>query len=281
VNRSLRPLDLLAPIAVLAALTACSGADAATAKPGLLDVTATDFSYSVAGTGPVPSGLVELRLHNSGTQPHQAAIARLHDGVSSEQFGAALHADEAAALQLVDFEGGVGAVDHGVAASAYSTLTPGSYELVCFVQGADRVPHVAKGMFMPFRVGAPAHRTSNPRTVGVVGLRDFGFDLPSGFGRGTYAVTNHGDEAHELTILRVADGRTAEEALNFLEATTPASGPPPFSEAGGLAPISPGVTAFGVLALPPGRYLALCFVPGKTTHLPHFAMGMSQSFTVE
>jgi len=49
-----------------------------------------------------------------------------------------------------------GAVDHGVAASAYSTLTPGTYELVCFVQGADHVPHVAKGMLMPFRVGAPA-----------------------------------------------------------------------------------------------------------------------------
>jgi hypothetical protein len=222
---------------------------------------------------------VQLRLHNAGQQPHQATIVRLHAGVSSEQFVAALHADEAGALALVDFEGGVGAVDHGAAASAYTTLAPGDYELVCFVHGADHVPHVAKGMIMPFHVDGPAQRAPAPHADGTVGLHDFGFDLPGGFGRGTYAVTNHGNEPHEVTILRVADGHSAEDVLRYLGATTPA-GPPPFTDAGGLGAISPGVTAYAVLALPPGQYLAVCFVPNETTHLPHLAMGMSQSFTV-
>jgi hypothetical protein len=68
--------------------------------------------------------------------------------------------------------------------------------------------------------------------------------------------------------------------MTFLMNKTPA-GPPPFSAVGGVAAISPGITAYGDADLKDGNYVALCFVPDdQAPHMPHFMLGMFQPFTV-
>ncbi|MDQ6616842.1 MAG: hypothetical protein M3083_19370 [Actinomycetota bacterium] len=266
--------------ALCAGLAACSTAGATpSAGHHVLDVNASDYSYQMSGA-PLDAGVVTIKLRNSGAQPHQANIARLHDDVTYDQFEAAVNQGVGPALALIDFEGGVNTIDPGATGVAYSKLTVGNYILLCFVQDADGVPHLAKGMVKPFRVARGARRVRPPHTEGTVELRSYGFDLPARFGHGAYAVVNKGDEPHELTLLRVAPGKTAGDVLNFLKATTPPAGPLPFADAGGVSEISPGVDAYGRFNLPPGDYVALCFVPDDQTHIPHFLMGMFQPFTV-
>jgi hypothetical protein len=57
-------------------------------------------------------------------------------------------------------------------------------------------------------------------------------------------------------------------------------GPPPFTSAGGAAAIAPQHTEWVLLSLPPGNYVALCFVPDAKDGMPHFVHGMVHPFTV-
>jgi len=277
----------LAAVALTGGVAASTTAGATTRHPThpashhVLDVTAVDFAYQVPATAPIRAGLEKIRLHNEGSQPHQADIARLHDGVTFDQFVAALRQGSGPAMALVDFEGGINTIEPGTTAVSRSKLTAGNYVLLCFVQGADGVPHVAKGMVTSFQVEGASHRTRTPATKGTVGLHSYGFDLPDGFGHGTYAVTNSADETHEMSILRVAPGKTAQDVRDFLQATTPPAGPPPFTAAGGMGALSPGRTAYATVDLRPGDYVVTCFVPDdQAPHLPHFMMGMFEPFTV-
>ena len=52
--------------------------------------------------------------------------------------------------------GGPTGVQPGEARSTTSNLTPGHYVFLCFVQSADGVPHLAKGMIAPLEVTEPA-----------------------------------------------------------------------------------------------------------------------------
>jgi hypothetical protein len=119
-----------------------------------------------------------------------------------------------------------------------------------------------------------------PAATGSVTLHDFSFDLPEPFdGQGTLRVVNDGAQPHELTILALAPGRTVDDATAFLSATEH-TGPPPFTDAGGLGAIGVGQTAWVELHLQPGNYAAVCLVPDPATGKPHVMLGMATAFTV-
>lgn len=284
-SMSTRVLAGLAGLALIGGLAGCSAAGAITGDETtasrVINLTATDYTFTMPTMAPVSAGLVTIEVHNHGTQPHQANIARLHNGVTYDQFNGALVHGAGAALSLVDLEGGPNTVDPGATGIAKSALTAGRYVVLCFVQGADGIPHVAKGMVMPIQVEGTSPAARTPQVNGTIGLHSYGFDLPSVMHSGLYAVTNTADEPHELSILRVAPGRTSADVQAYLMSQTPPAGPPPFSDAGGVGGISPGVTAYGRLDLEPGDYVAICFVPDdQAPHLPHLMMGMFEPFTV-
>ena len=114
---------------------------------------ASDYTFTAPET--LSSGLTTIRLTNHGTEPHHGQLLRLNDGVTFDQFTAALQEDGEAALRLVSGEGGPG----------------------------------------------------------------------------TYRVVNDGPQMHELNVLKMAPGKTAEDVLAW--ETTPA-GPPPFEAVGGM-----------------------------------------------
>ena len=77
--------------------TTTTAATASTAPASALqtiDVTAKDYSFSIAGqTGPAPAtypaNRYRIHLTNAGTEDHQDQIARIDDGVTQQQLMAA------------------------------------------------------------------------------------------------------------------------------------------------------------------------------------------------
>jgi uncharacterized cupredoxin-like copper-binding protein len=126
---------------------------------------------------------------------------------------------------------------------------------------------------------------------------DFAFEgvpaeVPSG---STMALTNAGQEVHEMVVVRKLPTTTQsfEELLQL-----PDDEVQNLVENVGFAFAEPGQTATDVVtAGEPGDYLMICFIPAGTTSLPsidpnaseppdlgtgapHFTLGMLQEFTV-
>ncbi len=189
-----------------------------------------------------------------------------------------------AALQALTFVGGPGLLDPGRRQDVVIDLLPGTYLALSFVLDEAGVPYMAKGMAKPFTVVATATAsavaTQSPQADGVAKLLDFAFVLPTAIAAGeqVWQVVNEGQEPHEIMVIQLADGKSVNDALAFLHAP---DGESPYVNVGGFQAITPGQTGWLKLALAPGNYVAICYVPGSATGELHFAMGMVQQFTVK
>ena len=116
--------------------------------------------------------------------------------------------------------------------------------------------------------------------------------LPSELDAGTAAIllSNGGAEAHEMAIMRKADGVTQswEEILALPQEEAEAL----VVQVGGAFAPNKDAKGLAVVDLVPGDYVATCFVPAGTavasdgtitegTGTPHFMHGMISEFTVE
>lgn len=252
-----------------------------------IQVTAQDFSFTAPDQ--IQSGIVAMTLTNTGKEPHQAQLAKLNDGVTMDQLQAALKSgDDSAALKLVSLAGGPNAVAPGAKQTVTMNLAPGNYLMLCFVSGADNVPHLAKGMIKPFQVAsAPAGAAGAPNQVaaptsdGKVALQDFSIAMPDNLTAGTHTweVTNAGPQPHELTIMKLQAGKTMADLQTAMQGQV--QGPPPVDPVGGLGAISPNSSAWVTADLTPGDYIALCFVPDPSSGKAHAELGMIKPFTVK
>ena len=291
-NRLWTPL--VASLIVLLTLAACGGDEPSIPT---VAVEAADFSFSLPDS--IAGGLVRLQLTNSGQDPHHAQVVKLNQGVSQQQFQETLQEtlqaipqEGEAALgrlfQIVAFAGSPSGIGPGGVSEAVVDLPAGDYVLLCFIPGADGIPHVAKGMVKPLTVTQPpSDRPAEPQALAAVGMNDFAFTgVPATLpvGRTTLKVTNQGQEPHEMTLMRL-EGINARQALEILAAPPGGeapSGPPPFKDAGGFQAIMPGQSGWATLDLQAGEYIALCFVPSPANKFaPHVALGMMTSITVK
>ena len=276
---------------IVASLLAACGASTSTSSPYTpasqpaatvpqVTITAKDFSFAMPDT--LPTGLVDITLTNQGTQPHQAQLERLNNGVTQAQVLAAFKKGPEAFLPLLSSYGGANAVDPGQSQEVILTLAQGQYVMLCFVSGPDHIPHVLKGMYKFFTVTGPsnANQVSQPQVNGQVMLREFSIVLPASIPAGPLMlqVTNRGTQPHEMDLFKLMPGKTMQDALAFLQKP---AGPPPFEDAGGMGALNPGMSGWVKLNLTSGNYVALCFVPDRTTGTPHFALGMITSFSVQ
>jgi hypothetical protein len=270
-----------------------------------LSITLNAVDFAFEGPTEAPAGLMTVTMTNNGAEPHHAQLVRLNDGVTMEQFQAALQAgDPAAMFPLVTFVGGPAVVGPGAASQVILRLAAGSYVALCFVESPDGVPHLAKGMVFPFTVTGEDPGDPDPTATADVSLVDFGFELPASVAAGpqVWKVTNNGVEPHELALIKLDEGVTFDDfmAMMSAEATpeggvemaspeggmdmaTPDAGgemgAPPFTDVGGMQALASGLSGWVVLDLAPGEYVAICFVP-NAEGVPHFALGMVAGFTV-
>ncbi len=271
---------LTAPATVVPRASA-NGASA-TPAPGSVPSLAIDaVDYAFRTNGSASAGMTMVQMRNLGEEDHQAQFLRLNDGVMFPQVQAAFRSDPGTITQLGALVGGPGTVAAGGTSAAMMDLQAGQYVLVCFVPGADHVPHAAKGMVLPLTVGPQTGAAvPAPATQGTVAMKEFSFALSASTfpaGRGMLAVTNEGAQPHEFAVLRMAPGKSAADVTPYVATR---AGPPPFASAGGITALSPGQRGIAVLDLTPGNYAAICFVPDAASGKSHVELGMIAGFTV-
>ena len=115
-------------------------------------------------------------------------------------------------------------------------------------------------------------------TVTVIAT-DFAFNAPAEIPAGmtTMTMVNHGQEMHQVQLIRLANGKT----VNDLVATFTQPGPPPAWAVsfGGPNAAVPGASSQATVMLAPGNYVMICAVPSPD-HVPHFGKGMMRPLTV-
>jgi hypothetical protein len=269
-------------LAALAFVGACPGASANADPPRDVAVTATEYAFRAPDT--VPAGLIRFRFRSEGRELHHMQIVRLADGYTLREL-----LDRMAAGELsppwVTFVGGPSVPPPGGAAEVTLDLAPGHYALLCFVPAHDAVPHLAKGMLRPLTVvpaaGEPLRPASRrPRADAHLVLDDYSFTLAPELraGRRTIRVENAAAQPHELFLVRLPPGGSAEAVLRWFERR---EGPPPFEPAGGAMALGPGVVNFVTAELTAGRYALICFVPDAADGRSHVAHGMVREIRVE
>ena len=187
-----------------------------------------------------------------------------------------------AALAIVTVSGGPTAVPAGKTGETTQNLAPGNYAFLCFISGADGIPHVAKGMISPLTVTGTASSDTLPPGDATVEAKDFTFEVPTPVSPGehTFTFTNTGPQPHEAGIVKLTDGVTADQLTAMFTASPAPSGeapqgPPPFEDYGGVGAIAAGATATFKVTLESGQqYAFICFVPDPATGKAHAELGM-------
>lgn len=264
-------------------VSACEpeSADIIAGKPPELVVRATDYDYPDAATA--SAGVTELTIDNQGKELHQIALVQLKDGKTFDDFVAyaktAKETDPMPSWAML--AGGPAVAAPGQKASAFVSLEPGTYAMLCNIPDAKGVPHAASGMLKPLTVAkAEAAAPAAPAADVSVALADFNFEVGPGIKAGNHVlgVTNGGKQMHEAVLVKLNEGATAQEVATALLTN---SGPPPAMPLGGVVGIPAGASQSFPADLSAGRYAFLCFLPDPATGKPHATLGMMSEFDVQ
>lgn len=269
---------------VAAAVAAGAGAHPTPPRAPVITVTATDYHLDIPST--LTAGLTTFRLANHGREPHQLYLVRLESGKTAADLTAALKAASqgGAMPSWATDVGGPNGVDPGATSLATTLqLRPGHYAALCIIPGPDNVPHAMKGMITDVTVnpdGDGAHASFGPRPDDTIELVDYAYRPARPLTAGTHRVLvkNAGQQSHELELARLLPGKTPADLAAWAEHM---AGPPPAHFLGGVSPIAPGQENEMMLALSPGHYVMLCFLPDAKDGKPHLAHGMVQEFVVK
>ena len=278
------------PHSVAHTMPVAGGAEVAPAR--VVVVTARDYAFEMPDT--LTAGHTELQLVNQGAELHHAALVRLDAGKTAADLYAALKAGGPPPAWVHD-AGGPNAPAPGARSAAVVDLAPGTYVMLCMVPSPDGTPHVMKGMSHALTVvperqarlashvhganAAPAAPlvASAPDVTMTLTDYDFVLSRPLARGRHVVRVRNGASQPHEVFVARLAPGKTAAEALAWVEKP---QGPPAFQPLGGTVGMAPGVANDIALDLAPGEYALYCFYPDAKDGKPHVAHGMMKQFTV-
>ena len=240
---------------------------------------AVDFAFHAPAS--IKSGVTTFRLLNAGTQVHHLQIIRLGEGKHARDFVDAMKAGPPP-MWAVQVGGPNAMVPHGSPVEATVSLEPGTYVLVCFVPSpGEQMPHLMKGMTRELTVTASKGTGREPSADVDVKLSDyaFTFSTPLTAGKHVVRVTNDAEQPHELTLFKLAPGKTAADVGAWGE--TGMKGPPPGMPMGGVTGLNKGRSASFPVTLAAGRYGLVCFFPDAKDGKPHFAHGMAQDITIE
>jgi uncharacterized cupredoxin-like copper-binding protein len=265
------------PPAADAGATDSAPAAVASAAPSAVTVIASDYSFDAPAE--VPAGLTTFKLVNRGPSIHHVQLVKLNEGKTFDDFTAALKAG-GPPPKWITMEGGPNPPEIGDTSTTMVALEPGNYAMLCFVPGADGVPHVAKGMVRPLTVtSATGATTAEPQADVVMKLTDYDFELskPIPAGRHTIEVENAGPQEHELVIVKLDSGKGPMDFARWGEKMV---GKPPGTLHGGVSGIMPGEKAFVEVDLAPGQYGLICFVPDSKDGKGHYRHGMAKTVTV-
>lgn len=241
---------------------------ATSAPPTENAITIKGIDYGFAIDGTPQQGLTKITFENTGTDFHMAAIARLNDGKTAADALTALQsepeADDAEVLQSPDsyVDGNPSLLTPAARTTTYAELAAGKYAVICFLPAKeDGQPHFAKGMISELTVSAENTTAPPPATVADIETDDEKLTLPDlSSGEGTYGYVNSGEEDHGLLFVKLADGATYEQFIEWSDAYFAGEASlddRPGDVWGGVLLVTGGEDTYLTLDLPPGKYLAL------------------------
>ncbi|MBI3812432.1 MAG: hypothetical protein HY283_09560 [Nitrospirae bacterium] len=97
-------------------------------------------------------------------------------------------------------------------------------------------------------------------------------------------IVNKGTDLHHVQLIRLTDGKTAEDFSAAVKAAPfdpmgPAAAPAWVHFIGGPNGAIPGASATAVMNLEPGNYVLICFIP-DSKGVAHIALGMTKALKV-
>jgi len=257
--------------------TTTAAAPAAAATPNMVTFTAREFAFE--GPDSIPAGLTMFHLNGGGQGLHHLQLIRLEEGKTVADFQAAAKAAGPPPTWAIPY-GGVNPPAPGGMAIATQIMEPGNYAVVCFVESADHVPHIAKGMMKSLTVTPAANANMTEPTADVtMTLNDYSFTLtkPLAAGRQMIKVENAAAQPHEVVLVQLEPGKTLEDLGKWV---VDMKGPPPAKPLGGIPAIMKGKAAYFEATLTPGDYGLICFIPDAKDGKPHVQHGMAQPFKI-
>jgi hypothetical protein len=252
---------LLAIPAGLASMASAAGA----AGSNTLTIKAGEYAYQLTGN-PKP-GNVLINFVNAGTESHMLVIARLKKSVTLAQVkAAAASSDPNAGNDLTEgpnqgnVDGGPALLGPGEHTSTITQLAAGHYALLCFFQAPDGKSHAAHGMIKVLDIKGSKSSYKAPKDgVKDVTLTDSGITVPTGPAprHATLKVTNEGPAPHSFQLVKIAAGKTLDDAKSYFDTLfggQASTGAPPAVLAGGISDLAPNGMSYLVLDLAPGHY---------------------------
>jgi hypothetical protein len=239
-------------------------------------VTASNYRFDAPAS--VPAGRTTIRLVNRGPELHHVQLVRIAAGHTVKDLADRLAANDLSP-RWVTYVGGPNAPVPGGEASATVDLAPGQYAILCLIPSPDGVPHVMKGMLKPVTVTAATRPTAAPAADVRMTLTDYAFGLSTDIrpGHHTIRVENQVAQPHQVLLVQLAPGRTAEQVAAWVDKQ---QGPPPGRPLGGSTLLAHGQVDYVSADFAPGEYALLCFVPDAHDGKPHVMHGMMRQITV-
>ena len=248
-----------------------------------IELTGAEYVYAAGvPTEPVPAGEVTVSFENTGVEEHQASVVRFKEGKALPDL-IAVGEDPSKLATVIDAYGGPNAVAPGATVESTQVLVPGEYLFICFIPTPDGQPHATQGMLAPFTVEGDEPDDA-PAADGAVALDEYSFgeDGDDTLEAGEITFVNDGDQPHEAAVYALAGGASFDDAKAFLaDPASAAGGAPPIMPAGGIGPLSPGISSTVALDVDPGDYVFVCFIPDVADGAPHLAKGMIELVSIE
>jgi hypothetical protein len=296
---------ILAPLIAAAVAGSASGApravsdlDARLAGYPLLTIRLTEERIEAPANA--PAGRTVLVEENATDEPGHAFVPRIPDDVADEDVtealtGAPLVQEIPEWFWRAEFLGNGDYAAPDQTAVSLIDLAPGRY------LAGD--PFRPRSQFARFEVIDKVDLQA-PDFLGAdmtVELFEMGFEMPQTIlaGRYLWEIENSGAMLHEFAILSVPTGasktdvETAAAAVLTAEMNGDATATRATMEAlgeewadwsgeevAGMGVLSPQRTSVVQIALEPGTYAIVCYIPEPASGTPHLMLGMSDVFTV-
>lgn len=271
----LRKFTVLFILIVVVVLLAACGS---TSESEIHEVTFTAANNAFSGPDTLSAGWAKINLVNEGPEPYHVQFVKLEEGKTVDELVTALEANPELFPNWATPYGGPNAPDPGGRTTAYVNLDAGSYALIDVIPDAEGSPHFLTGMTKSLTVTLSEESPDEPQGDVTIELNDFSFATSGTFAAGeqTIRFNNMGIQTHEAVLVKLEDGKTADDYLN-----TPPGSPPPAISLGGITGIAPGAEQYINAQFEPGNYALFCFFPDSNSRAPHFVLGMLQEFTIE
>lgn len=226
------------------------------------------------------AGIRHIVFENRGSKIHEAMLIRLADGMSADDYMAAIQRGSLFPEGGLDYSG-PGLTSPGETAEMWLRVDPGHYVLVCW--NHSKTTHARS-----FTVNYTLFDDEVPKEDAVVKLLDYKFEIEGTLRRGEQVirVETPGPGMHEADIFRLHDGKTVEDLRRWRKEDHP--GPAPADALGGALDSHDIRRVIWLRkSFKPGRYAFHCEMPLTTdasttsNHTSHSDLGMVREFVIK